>query len=39
MKRAVKPAVSAAIDRFLEMKQALGRRYAVERYRLDSGRI
>lgn len=36
MRRAVKPAVSASIDRFLEMKQALGRRYAVERCVLES---
>src|ERR1700682_4592222 len=36
MRRAVSQAVSASIDRFLEMKQALGRRYANEQRVLES---
>jgi integrase/recombinase XerD len=36
MKRAAKPDTFASIDRFLEVKQALGRRYAVEQKVLES---
>ncbi len=36
MRRAVSPTVPASIDRFLEMKQARGRRYANEQRALES---